>query len=381
MNQEHKDIKYFLPYGESIRGFANQRFVPATDINKVLRNRGIFVFNKDKDYTVPLLQTLVLSPKEFDELRDAYISKEDNYKTISREIEWNDGIDLSLSNNMAIELDSFIKRQLPTCELKTPIRFSRVDNYGSDCIRAEFSILRHDINKSWYEQTNIFSGIVEFINDGGKGRVVIKHTAPETKKLADQIVREKVKQFKDKNMLDINCEPKKILFSEFNNRERFTFFFRLTSSMQNNIYFSFRDIKDISIKPDDDCETLPEKIEWMKRMKKIILSGESIGQTFFMKDVNYHDSLMLWNMVAVFDYTYRGESGIVKVNFGFPDFVQNGNNSEFEISVSLQTNKNSMDARHKKKLESLLQSEFDKQKSLVYSNFKNYLKQHDKSSV
>jgi hypothetical protein len=116
-------------------------------------------------------------------------------------------------------------------------------------------------------------------------------------------------------------------------------------------------------------------------MKKIILSGESIGQTFFMKDVNYHDSLMLWNMVAVFDYTYRCESGIVNVNFGFPDFVQNGNNSEFEISVSLQTNKNSMDARHKKRLESLLQSEFDKQKSLVYSNFKNYLKQHDKSSV
>lgn len=374
MNQEHKDIKYFIPFGESIHGFANQSFVPKTEINNVLRNRGIFVLNREKTYTVPILQTLLLSPKEFDQLRNAYTCKEDKFKTISREIDWTDNADLSVINKLPTDINNYVKAQLPTCELKTPIQFVKVgDNF--DQVRAEFTISRHDINKSWYEQTNEFSGSIEFINENGRGRIVIKHTAPETKTISEQIVKIKVKQFKDNNMIPQNSIPKRILFNEFNNIERFAFFYRLTSNIQDNNIFIFKDIKDISIKPDENCDVLPEEIEWMKKMKRIIISGDSLGQTFFMKDKKFHESLILWHIVAIFDFEYKGEKGSMIADLGFPDYTKKGDSAEFEISISLQTNKKILDTKYQKKLVSELQSEFDKQKSLVYNNFTMYLKQ------
>ena len=48
MNAPHKDIDKIIPFGEFLRGFINQRYITATDIARILRERGIFVFNQDK---------------------------------------------------------------------------------------------------------------------------------------------------------------------------------------------------------------------------------------------------------------------------------------------------------------------------------------------
>lgn len=371
MRQVHKDIKYFIPFGESIRGFANQQFISATEINHVLRSRGVFALNQDKDYTTPILQTLLLSPKEFDELREAYRFREDSYKTISREIVWGDMVNLSSINNLQVGVEDFIKRNMPTCKLQSPIRFVTVEN-NPNHIKTDFAIQRNDINKAWYEQTNIFNASIEFINDNGRGRVIIKHTAPETKELAEQIVNVKIGQFKDNNIMPRSNKPKKILFSEFNNVERFAFFYRLTIKMQNNDVITCKDIKDISIKPDETCDVLPEGIDWMKKMKKIIISGDSLGQTFFMKEIKYHNSLILWSIDALFTYSFKGEKGSFTACLGFSDYTKKGNGSEFEIVISTLSNEKPIDSKHKRNLISELQAELDNQKSFVYNNFKVY---------
>ena len=83
MNAPHKDIDKIIPFGEFLRGFINQRYITATDIARILRERGIFVFNQDKDYMVPIMQNLLLSPAEFDKVRDSFSEKEDNEKKFS----------------------------------------------------------------------------------------------------------------------------------------------------------------------------------------------------------------------------------------------------------------------------------------------------------
>ncbi len=372
MRQDHKDIKCFIPFGESIRGFANQQFISSAEINRILRERGIFALNQEKDYTTPILQTLLLSPKEFDELVEAYRYREDSFKTISREIVWEDNVNLSSINNLSIDVESFIKKHIPTCKLQSPIRFANDDN-NPNHIKTEFTIQRNDINKAWYEQTNVFAATVEFINDNGRGRVIIKHTAPETKELAEQIVNVKIGQFKDNNIMSKKNKPKQILFSEFENSERFAFFYHLTTMMEGNEYITCKDIKDISIKPDDLCEVLPEGIDWMKRMKRIIISGDSLGQTFFMKDTKFHNSLILWSIDALFDYNYKGEKGSFSARFGFSDYAKRGNGSEFEIVISTLSNEKTIDSKNRKKLISELQALLDSQKSIVYNNFKAYL--------
>ena len=60
------------------------------------------------------------------------------------------------------------------------------------------------MNKSWYEQTNIFHGSIEFINYNGKGHVRITHTAPETKELAEEILKIQVNRYKEKRIIPPN---------------------------------------------------------------------------------------------------------------------------------------------------------------------------------
>lgn len=188
MNIEHRDIDKFIPYGEALRGFVNQKFITPPVLQSILKERGIFVLNADKDYMVPIVQTLLLSPTEFDKIRDAFARKEDNEKKISREISFSSNATLYQSDIMQMNVEDFLKRQLPTCKIKQAIRFVQTDN-NPNHLTAKFTIIRNDINKCWYEQTNEFSGSVEIINENGKGAIRITHTSPETKDLAEYIVK------------------------------------------------------------------------------------------------------------------------------------------------------------------------------------------------
>lgn len=371
MNTKHKDINKFVPYGEAIRGFANQKYISSSEIHRILKERGIFPLNQDKDYIVPILQTLLLTPKEFDKIREAFSEKEDNDKKFSREITWNNNIELFDNDIQFVNIDDFIKKQLPTCKLEKSIRFTKVDNNPNHLI-ASFTINRHDFNKSWYEQTNQFSGSVEFVNDNGKGYIKVTHTAPETKEIAEKIIKRKIEQYKERGAIPINEQPKKILFSEFTNADRFVFFFRLTTNLENES-FTCEEIKDISMKPQDDC-LLPKEINWMEKINKMIISGKSLNKKFFIQDSKFHNTIILWNIDAVYSYEFKGERGSMTVNLGFPDYISKGQKAEFEINISSLNNNRSIDVKDKKKIKSQLLSEMDKQKSIVYNKFVEYLR-------
>ncbi len=372
MNYEHKDIRKILPYGEQLRGFANQKFISVAELFRILRERGVFALSTDKDFMVPLLQTLLLSPKEFDKIREAFSTKEDNKKVNSRDINWNENIQIFSSDALSVNVADFIKRKLPTCTLEQPIRLVQVDN-NPNHLKAEFTINRQDINKSWYEQTNTFVGTIEFINENnGKGRVIITHTAPETKELAEFAVKEQIKAYKKKGFIADNEQLRKIAFSDFTNEERFVFFFRLTNHLLCD-YFKCENIKDISIKPEETV--LPDEIKWMEDMNKILLSGKSLDKKFFIEDNKYHKHLILWSLDAIFSFNLKGQTGIFTVSFGFPDITTGKKeNSEFELNISTISPSLALDTRLRKVLKTQLLSEMDRQKSIVYNKFLAYKK-------
>ena len=340
MNTEHKDIDKFIPFGEALRGFANQKFISAYELQSILKERGIFVLNTDKDYIVPFMQTLLLSPAEFDRIREAFSRKEDNEKKISRDIPFPVDAILYQPDMMAVNVNDYLQKYLPTCELVHPVIFVQ-DKGNPNHIIASFKLIRHDMNKSWYEQTNEFSGSVEIINDKGKGTIRVTHTSSETKDFAEHIVKTQIKQYKKKGILQENIQPQKILFSTFTNTTRFTFFFRLTTKIEDTNVFTFDDIKDISIKPQDEC-ALPEEILWM-------------------------------SIEATFKYDYNGKKGDVCICFGFPDYNSKGGSAEFEINIKSLTPSSSLNPKEKRNLKSKLLIIMDKQKSLVYSKFLEYI--------
>jgi len=371
MNTEHNDINKIIPYGESLRGFANQKFISPAEINKCLRERGVFTLNPEKNFSVPILQTLLLAPKEFDKIREAFSTKEDNKKTLSRDIDFASDKQLFAPEVLSVEVTKFIKTSLPTCTLEQPIRFSQVDG-NPNHVKAEFTITRKDINKSWYEQTNIFMGCVEFINENGKGRAVITHTAPETKELATYIVKEQVKKYKEKHIIPDKETLREIILDDFSNEDRFVFFYRLTNHLECD-YFKCDNIKDVSIKPEEGV--LQEEIKWMEKMQKIILTGEALDKKYFMHDSKFHKDLILWSIDAQYSYDYRGERGKMTVSMGFPDFTTSkGIRAEFEINISTLSSDKVLDPKVKRSLKDKLLSEMDRQKSIVYNKYLEYKK-------
>lgn len=371
MNIEHKDIDKFIPFGEALRGFVNQNFITPAVLQSILKQRGIFVLNTNKEYMVPIMQTLLLSPTEFDRIREAFSRKEDNEKKISREISFSDNITLYQSDIMQMNVDEFLKKHLPTCRIKQSVRFVQTNN-DPNHLTAKFTLIRNDINKCWYEQTNEFSGSVEIINENGKGAIRITHTSSETKELAEYIVRNQLKQYKTKGLLKEDAKPKKILFSNFSNTDRFAFFFRLTTKIENNDIFDFVDIKDISIKPQDDC-VLPSEILWMENIQRLLISGKSLSEKSFMKEERFYRNLELWSIDATFKYDYKGQKGTICICFGFPDYNSKGGNSEFEVNIKSLTPNGSLTMKEKRDLKSKLLSVMDRQKLIVYSNFLTYL--------
>jgi hypothetical protein len=370
MNTEHKDINRIIPYGENLRGFIQQKFISSAELHKILKGRGIYSLSSDKEYIVPLFQTLLLSPEEFDLIREAFSSKEDNKKIISRDIVWiNDANIFSpdLRNLDIGEVNEYLKKNLPTCTLERPIKLSLVEE-NPNHVKAEFTLKRVDRNKAWYEQTNIFSGSFQFIKDtNSKGRVIIEHTAHETKLLAEFAIKQQIKRYKSKGCIPEEAVLRKIIFDAFENAERFDFFFQLTSKISSD-FLEFEAIKDVSIQPEEAVSE--SDIKWMEKIKKLALTGEDLDKKFFIHDKKYHRDLKLWSMDSSFKYSYKGHEGVVRVNFGFPDF-ENGKNekSEFEINISTLTPSSQTNFPTRSILKKKFLSEIDRIKSAAYNTF------------
>lgn len=71
----------FIPSGEMIRDLANQTYISEADIKTILRRRGIFTPNNQKERTVAILSCLLLSPSEFEILIERQTIKEDTLKS------------------------------------------------------------------------------------------------------------------------------------------------------------------------------------------------------------------------------------------------------------------------------------------------------------
>lgn len=275
-------------------------------------------------------------------------------------------------NGELVRAFEFYLKTEKNCQQNTVIRYMK-------CLKK---IINLALANEWIEK-NPFAGIKfhekevvrEFLTMDELMTIYQKEfSLPRLALVRDVFIQ--VKRYKQKGTIPLEVTPKKILFSEFTNETRFIFFYRLTTHLQNDI-FSCENIKDISIKPEEDY-VLPEGISWMNRMKKILISGDSLDKTFFMSEKSYHSSLVLWNIEAVFSFDYKGEKGTITICLGFPDYNKKMHNAEFEITIRSLNIKNRLTSKAKKTLESKLLSEMDKQKSLVYSNFIEYLNNQKK---
>lgn len=380
MKQEHKFIDKILPYGELLRGFANQPYISKADLKHLLRNRGVFFNQTEKEYLVPCLSTLLLSPVEFDELRECQNTKEDNIKKNTSRLEWNSNASLADSIRTLDFKDLIPEEGVNFWFNSEPTITIQDDNPNK--VKIEFNIERNDLNKSWYESSNVFSGKIELEKSSeNEIRIVKSYTSSESNAVGDNLQKKLVNHFKENNCVGEDKQLIKILFGDFENEDRIVFFNRLSAYMNKSEQFEFIDIINMEFRP-DNSKPLPNEIDWMNNKSEMKFKGRQIHDTFFIKDKQFHKNLQFWEMESSFKFNYLNYQGNCNVVFSFKDFLTKGDKAEFEITISNFNINNAPEQsiREKTGIKNRLLDLFEERKDETYKNFINYLHQKTKST-
>lgn len=329
------DIKRFLPYGEMLRGFIEQSVIAKSDLSRLLKSRGVFTDSTEKDATIPILTSTILSPDEFDVLLDCYKLKEDNPKTITQTIPWRS--DDSLLEHLPEDILSNFESELEFSNYKLSAASDFVPIWDdNDHLKLDFEIERTDTSKSWCESTNFFPGSVELkkITEGDSVKLAITYTAKETLNVARKTTGRVIKHFKEVGQLANDDTVRRVLFSSFSNAARVRFLLSLT--VQNpSLDLTFRDVVDISIAPDASLGDLPESLSWIEqRIRDFRCKGKSLHEAAFVGNDECHDYIMMYSIDAAFDFDIKGAVGSCRVSMSFPKFGNKGDvNSELEVNV------------------------------------------------
>lgn len=276
MNKAPVDIDRFLPFGEMLRGFLEQPFISKADLTAMLKERGVFTYQSEKRDTIPWITNLLLSPIEFDRLQEAQRTKEDNPKVNTQTIPWSSSSTLIDSVPDNFDINSVLDLEFSNFSVVGSPNFIPVDG-DADHLLLEFEIERKDYSKNWASAENQFKGSLELrkIRQGSEVKLVVTHTANETKYVANKATSGLVRHFKEKRHVKEKDEIKRITFDLFTNPGRVTYLLSLTKNVASSLV-TFEDLVDVEFSP-DPRSSLPDKIKWMeKKIEDLKLNGKGL---------------------------------------------------------------------------------------------------------
>lgn len=327
--------KYLLPYGDALREFLNQSGITRADLKNILRRRGVFFSNDEKKNTIPIIIKTGISPSELEELRDKVKEKEDNPKVITQSIPWvGDKNTLVESVQNDLSAQDIINEPFSNYKIIGAPNFKPI-NGDRDHIEMEFRIERYDLTKSWDKNISQFGGKITLKKDSSGLNINMKlvHTSPETKTIAQKVTRRVIRNLKDDGYVDSNSNIKKIRFNDFNNENRVAFLQELLrNQLETSLYF--KDTENIGFRPDGSV-VLPKNISWMEeKIKNLVLQGKKLHNTFFIKDITYHQYLEVYKIEGKYSFEIDECEGSCNISLQFADFIsKNKNDAELMINV------------------------------------------------
>ncbi|WP_434728787.1 GapS4b family protein [Pseudomonas soli] len=330
-----EDENAILPQGESLRAYLVQPFVSKGDLKNLLRLRGVFTSQQDKEQTIPALTLSLIKPTEFVELQQLYTAKEDNPKITTQIIEWAgtetliDSIPENIDVNKVLDLD-FENFKVINAPSFFPVA-GKVD-----AIRMDFEIERLDRSKSWADSRKRFTASIEIQKNNSQDELIIisTHTAPETKQTNRAVTQFLINQFKEKGQIGKKAKVRRIRFCDFTNVNRFDYLLGLTR-YSKFATVSFEEVVDIGLVPDEE-HTLPDELEWMEeRIRGLDLHGTSLEDSEFLSNPNYRPSLLIHRLDAKFRFSLSAMDGHCVISLAFTDF-NNGHNRESEIELRIK---------------------------------------------
>lgn len=361
MNKHHSDIEKFLPYGEMLRDFLGQPFIAKSDIVDLLRERGVFVFSSEKKDTIPLVTNLIISPREFDFLRESQNTKEDSQKVNTQTISWDASSTLLENIPDNFDINSVLDLEFSNFTVVGSPNFIPV-NQNQDHLVLEFEIERNDFSKNWSTSQSRFKGSLELKKEDDKVEIILTHTAKETKYVAEKVSRGMINHFKTKCCVDNHWEVTRIEFCQFSNSERICYFLSLTQNIKSNL-LKFEDIVDVEFSPESELKReLPEKIKWMEnKINDLKLNGKGLQHTLFIEDKDLHEFVQLHYVLARYRFDYEEIKGHCEISGDFPEYSRNKEmKSEFEINIKNISFESAQKVISRTEMEKIISREFNR---------------------
>lgn len=325
------DINSILPYGEKLLPLLKASYITKTDINRLLRNRGIYIDNSDNEKPIGLLRNIIISPDEFEFLRNLQKTKEDRIKNRSEFIEINSEKKLyELIEDKKFTVNKLINGKNLNYTIDGVSSINFIDENHA---QYRYRINRIDINKNWSESKSSYSGCVDFEKKEHQLIVSHEYTSEETKLINLDIKKHIYKDIKNVLNYDNDLKPIKITYDSFSNESRINFLF---SFFEGNELFTLDRVTDISFGPDPKQKILPSEIKWMEdKIKALILKGKGVKDIEYFTNKKYHKMLLLETIDAIFYIVIENEQFFFALHYGFDKYLKTEiPDTEFEYSIN-----------------------------------------------
>lgn len=335
MEQINQNINRFLPFGDPLRIILQNTSYSTADIKGFLKRKGVFVDGKDEDLMIPLLTTTLISPIEFDFIKEKIKIKEDKEKLVTRTFDWDAKVPLISSIPSDFNIQNIVKQVFPRYKVIGSPNFTvqKAQKDGNERIFLDFKCESENYSKEWYRAKNDFKGQIalEKIVKDNKVLMQITYTSQETKDVSEKVFKKLEKHFKDTKLIDENKEVEKIAFNSFSNEERIEF---LLSFTQGNEVFEFGKSCGVDLGPGSD--ELPTELSWLSTggVRRIEVNGDVLHKLPFLTDLKLRPSVELSSIEVQFNFKYHAAEGLCKALISFPDYFKKlKKNTELELYI------------------------------------------------
>lgn len=324
-------VSRMLPFGVTLRPLLVQSSLSDSDLNMLLRERGIYVGDVEKQKLVPLIMKTIISPQEFELLLEKQTSKEDAPKRRNIQVDSTTQTSLFAAlKDYSIDNAEAIPATVQNSKIFSPIAMEAV---SENEITLAYKIKREDLTKDWVTPSSVHNGAVTLIKDPSTSTVRIssEYTSQET----DDINRRIIKLYTDylRKRGEIGNEENRILPEDFTNRERFNFLLRIASDTENRSLV-FSGINDLEIGPDRTNPPPNGNGLMTENVRKMILNGKQLENNLALISDDEKEHLMLRSLQVDCDVNFQGKGYRCRIEYGFMRFFRNQNTTpEFQYSV------------------------------------------------
>jgi hypothetical protein len=365
MSELLPDINTILPYGSSLIPLICSSFLSDANLNLLLRLRGVYHSSNEKSPSVSIIKNIILSPEEFNILREQQKTKEDKKKNISEDIIFDSSDTLfDITSDDHFNVNDILEGKFGNIKIEGVSSINIVDK---NHLYYEYNLIRMDISKDWANSQSRHSARIDFVKKEKTISIFSEFTSAETKKVNDEI-RKRIKTVLKQKSKTGELKASKITFDSFSNFNRIFFLF---SFLENKKEFFLHKITDIAFGPDPQ-KTLPDQAKWMEdRVKKLSMAGEDLNKIEYFANKKYYESLLIESIDAQFIFSIDNTKYIVKYFYGFPSYFRKEiPDTEFESSIHDITDI-SLNKKYNDNLRRLIEEKFSEFKVKKFYEFRN----------